>query len=201
MTVQWYYRDSGRESGPMTAQDLRNKALHGQIKPETHVRKGAKGAWVLAQNVRGLFDASPSSDRVTSPANPDDQNAMNWLNGLETTSTGPSTGEADHRTYSLATPATEPTLPLRRLGPKPTGRLSPENDSAQESWEAVSSITSRCPLLSHCWVLVVHRRRDLLAGFFDRAHAIVSRTWDWHCCRNHSRRLLLSDCRGHSSLQ
>ena len=133
MAVQWYYRDSGREFGPMTAQDLRNKALSGQIRPETHVRKGAEGNWILAQQVRGLFDMPTSSDKAALPPDPKDQDAMSWLNDAESIRTTLSAGEAEDEVYSLATPTTETTHPFHRPGPRVRGRFEESNQRGREN--------------------------------------------------------------------
>lgn len=54
MAEQWYISLRGRESRPLSAEELQQIATAGRIEPETLVRKGKQGQWVRAGDVRGL---------------------------------------------------------------------------------------------------------------------------------------------------
>ena len=51
----WYYKLMGEEHGPVSPHQLKQLARTGTITPDSLVRKGAHGDWVLADRVRGLF--------------------------------------------------------------------------------------------------------------------------------------------------
>ena len=61
MGTEWYYRSMGRTIGPLAAGQLRIAVAHGRIGPDTPVRKGASGKWVLARHVRGMFPEPPAA--------------------------------------------------------------------------------------------------------------------------------------------
>ncbi len=70
MLKQWYFQVMGSEVGPVPPNVLREKALSGQIQPDTLVRLGRDGRWVAAERVNGLFD--PESPPVKkAPAAPE----------------------------------------------------------------------------------------------------------------------------------
>jgi hypothetical protein len=58
MTTQWYYQLMGETVGPLSANELKEKACAGQVREDSLVRKGAEGEWVAAWHVKGLFDAT-----------------------------------------------------------------------------------------------------------------------------------------------
>lgn len=51
----WYYQIMGEEIGPLDANRMRQLAHEGTIAPDTPVRKGDNGRWVMATSVKGLF--------------------------------------------------------------------------------------------------------------------------------------------------
>ena len=65
MGTTWYYKVGDGEVGPVTALQLRQKALRSEIRPETFVRQGVDGRWVRADSVQGLLQPS-----VQGPAGP-----------------------------------------------------------------------------------------------------------------------------------
>jgi hypothetical protein len=54
MSVEWYCNVGGSEYGPLTASDLKRMAGTGKLEPHHRVRRGEKGEWVQASNVKGL---------------------------------------------------------------------------------------------------------------------------------------------------
>ena len=115
MGIAWYYRDSGREVGPITAQDLRKKALGGQISPETHVRKGKDGTWTLARNVKGLFDEASSSSKAVPPGTAKSKDAAATSTGAATPPGTPN-NDSDDGIYALAAPIETPRQPFNFSG-------------------------------------------------------------------------------------
>lgn len=51
----WYYRRASDVLGPITWEELQQKADQGEITPETPVRQGSEGAWRSAAEVEGLW--------------------------------------------------------------------------------------------------------------------------------------------------
>lgn len=66
MVSEWYCEIVGREIGPLTPQQLKAMAAKGQILSNDCVRRGARGEWILARQVKGLLDA----DETPLPAAP-----------------------------------------------------------------------------------------------------------------------------------
>lgn len=59
MATQWFWtRSDGEKRGPVTAQELKDLALTGQLLPADWVNKGETARAVKASRVKGLF-ASP----------------------------------------------------------------------------------------------------------------------------------------------
>jgi hypothetical protein len=56
MEVKWFYQLMGTTVGPLSLENLRADALDGTIAPDTLIRHGDRGAWVLADKLPGLFD-------------------------------------------------------------------------------------------------------------------------------------------------
>ncbi|MDB4372159.1 GYF domain-containing protein [Mariniblastus sp.] len=54
--AEWFYRVMGEEIGPVTTNELRQRANSGQLLPETEVRKSGTDRWVRASQLKGLFD-------------------------------------------------------------------------------------------------------------------------------------------------
>lgn len=61
MGTEWYYETGGIGFGPLPSSELKRLAQIGKVRPGTRVKKGVEGKWVLAERVKGLFDA-PESD-------------------------------------------------------------------------------------------------------------------------------------------
>lgn len=57
MMTEWHYQDlSGKQIGPVTADELRQLAEAKSITSETLIRRGDIAEWVSAKRVKGLFD-------------------------------------------------------------------------------------------------------------------------------------------------
>jgi hypothetical protein len=67
MERKWYYQLMGTTVGPLSGDELREHAADGQIDPNTLVRNGEQGTWVLADKVRGLLD-NPTRIPSSKPA-------------------------------------------------------------------------------------------------------------------------------------
>jgi uncharacterized protein (AIM24 family) len=64
MASEWYFRVMGTEFGPLSANELVERAADGKILPDTQVRKG-EGGWVSASKVSGLFDRTSQGKVAT----------------------------------------------------------------------------------------------------------------------------------------
>ena len=67
MAGEWYYKLMGEVIGPISSIELKQLARAGDIRPDTHVRKGPDGRWVMAERVKGLLESTrynqqPSAD-------------------------------------------------------------------------------------------------------------------------------------------
>ena len=58
MSQQFYYQIMGKTFGPMSGVELRQKALEGDVEPNTLVRSGSNGEWYPASRYNNLFDAT-----------------------------------------------------------------------------------------------------------------------------------------------
>lgn len=67
MAIQWFYRIGNEVFGPVSPNEIREKAAIGEILPNTPIRKGPDGRWVRAEKVRGLFQRN---DSLSAPAVP-----------------------------------------------------------------------------------------------------------------------------------
>lgn len=56
MAKQFFYQVMGEVFGPIPGVELREKAVAGDVTPETLVRVGEDGEWVLARRLTNLFD-------------------------------------------------------------------------------------------------------------------------------------------------
>ncbi len=56
MASEWFYRIMGEQLGPVSSSELKRLARSGTIDPDTHLRNGNEGEWVLAGRVKGLFE-------------------------------------------------------------------------------------------------------------------------------------------------
>lgn len=72
MTAEWYFQVMGQELGPLTAADLKVKAMNGQIQRDTLIRKGKDGKWTFGGDIKGLFPPVQETKPVaTVPMKPD----------------------------------------------------------------------------------------------------------------------------------
>jgi hypothetical protein len=55
MSDEWYYEVGGKGYGPIPGRELKQLADSGLITPKTLIRQGARGNWMPAERVRGLF--------------------------------------------------------------------------------------------------------------------------------------------------
>lgn len=58
MAMQWFYKASGTEVGPISGNELRNLADCGTVTRDTQVRNAPDGNWVAAERVKGLFTST-----------------------------------------------------------------------------------------------------------------------------------------------
>ncbi|MEN6459576.1 MAG: DUF4339 domain-containing protein [Thermoguttaceae bacterium] len=57
-SVEWYYARDNKQTGPVSAQELKRLATAGELRPEDLVWREGLTEWSPARNVRGLFDDS-----------------------------------------------------------------------------------------------------------------------------------------------
>lgn len=55
MSEGWHYLAFGMELGPMSWDDLRERAARGDLRPDNQLRQGAAGNWTPAGEIAGLF--------------------------------------------------------------------------------------------------------------------------------------------------
>jgi len=67
MTAEWFCNISGKTLGPLSARQLRTLVKQGKLTAEHQVRQGAKGMWVPADRVKGLFAGSTSQANSSDP--------------------------------------------------------------------------------------------------------------------------------------
>jgi hypothetical protein len=89
MSLTWFTKEMGVESGPFTSVDLKSQANDGSITPDTLVRRGRDGEWVLAHRIHGLFDLPTGLVRaepvlVRAKALPDEPSAVVTAAEVET---------------------------------------------------------------------------------------------------------------------
>ncbi len=58
MAQQWFYKVMGQQFGPVSSAELQNLAQNGTITLDTLVTTSSNGTWILAENVKGLFQIS-----------------------------------------------------------------------------------------------------------------------------------------------
>jgi hypothetical protein len=68
MATQWYYQLMGQELGPFSSAQLRQKALAGEIDPNTLVHTDMHQEWFLADQVPGLFAKPPGGPKAPAAA-------------------------------------------------------------------------------------------------------------------------------------
>ena len=57
--LNWYYDEDGEAVGPCSPDELRDLASSGSISPETRIRPGTEGDWILAGTLKTLFKNRP----------------------------------------------------------------------------------------------------------------------------------------------
>ena len=70
MAGDWYLKTSGKELGPLSAQQLKAMADRGEISAGDPIRKGGQGNWVPASQVKGLLTTELSSKTTGPPPSP-----------------------------------------------------------------------------------------------------------------------------------
>jgi len=60
MAAEWYVDDGDRATGPFSVSQMKAQAAAARIKPDTQVRKGKRGKWVAAKQVKGLLPPVPT---------------------------------------------------------------------------------------------------------------------------------------------
>lgn len=78
--TEWYYRLTGEVIGPVSWEQLKQKADEGQLEHQTPVREGAEGRWTAASQVPRLLD-SPAE--LGEPSDPQDDVAPEIRLGAE----------------------------------------------------------------------------------------------------------------------
>src|SRR5438094_768989 len=68
MPSEWFYLGSGRKVGPFSPAELRQLASNGVVTRETRVSKSGHDGWVLAKQVKGLFDAEKTNSAEPPPS-------------------------------------------------------------------------------------------------------------------------------------
>ncbi len=58
--VDWYFARGNKQSGPVSSVDLKRLADVGELRPDDLVWREGLSEWVMARNVRGLFDEDAS---------------------------------------------------------------------------------------------------------------------------------------------
>ena len=67
-SLEWYFAHGDKQSGPITALELKQKAIAGELKPDDLVWREGMAEWTAARNVRGLFEESPQPPAVGAAA-------------------------------------------------------------------------------------------------------------------------------------
>ncbi len=89
MAKDFYFNLMGEVIGPVTGVELRQKALDGDVTPDTFLRIGAEGEWVSASRLKSLFDAP---ERPSPPEKTDgntQEEVAHWKNVLQEVEDGP----------------------------------------------------------------------------------------------------------------
>jgi hypothetical protein len=66
----WFYKELGKERGPVSFETLAQLAADNEIGPETRVRKGSSPDWVIADKIPGLFSIAGTKARSQTKPNP-----------------------------------------------------------------------------------------------------------------------------------
>ncbi len=86
MSGNWYVLVNGEEIGPLSDAQFREMAVNGQLGPMSSVRKGQSESWVLAKNVRGLFQQNSATNTAASQAHSPDPHSTPAAPKASTTS-------------------------------------------------------------------------------------------------------------------
>lgn len=70
MAEQWYVSRDGKQSGPMTLEQLQAGAASGNVRPTDFVWKEGMAGWVGAQEIAGLFPTSASASMANPYSSP-----------------------------------------------------------------------------------------------------------------------------------
>ena len=70
MEKQWYLEREGKLIGPLTVQELRERAEAGRITPKTQIRKGTDGPWVFAEAYEKLLEGIPDKPPLAKEKKP-----------------------------------------------------------------------------------------------------------------------------------
>jgi hypothetical protein len=65
--TEWYYQVEDETLGPVSREQIEQKARDGKIEEGTLVREGADGAWIAASDVSGLFGSVPELAEAPAP--------------------------------------------------------------------------------------------------------------------------------------
>jgi len=65
MQVEWFVSRDNQQYGPLSSSLLKQWGIEGRITPETHVRKGKDGKWVVATKVKGLLTTASAAKPPT----------------------------------------------------------------------------------------------------------------------------------------
>ncbi|REK29869.1 MAG: DUF4339 domain-containing protein [Planctomycetota bacterium] len=68
MAQKWYCHVGGKQYGPLTAQQLKQLAAAGKLRPKDGVRRETDKKWTPAAQVKGLFAESPAPANKTATA-------------------------------------------------------------------------------------------------------------------------------------
>lgn len=126
MGATWYYRQDGRETGPVSFEEVFELARSGTLSRSHSVRAGEDGTWVPAESIVGLFPDSPSAgpepESLQELSSLDDLNFQLVSGSKDVPLARPSSAGEDYGTPEPATvPATDDAWYYRRgeseLGP------------------------------------------------------------------------------------
>jgi membrane protein YdbS with pleckstrin-like domain len=68
--TDWYVRVDGTQYGPYTAEQLKTYSSSGHVTPDSEVRRGTDGRWVVASQVKGMFPDVADSSLPPPPPRP-----------------------------------------------------------------------------------------------------------------------------------
>ena len=68
--TDWYVRVDGEQYGPYTSEQLKTYASSGHVTPNSEVRRGTDGRWVVASQVKGMFPDAAGLSVLLPPPRP-----------------------------------------------------------------------------------------------------------------------------------